>query len=119
MDLSKIDVKLITENLVELLTNTLNISSLFEKVFYDPNPDGNITLEQYVYKPEIDKILPEVTYIPNVAYIKDELASHVGSKTKVLTQAEYDQEEIKSDVLYFITDTGAEPIEIAEEPAEE
>ena len=71
-----IDVKLIQDNLVELLTNTINVSSLFAKIFYDPVPE-EVDLTQWVYNESSDKITTKVTKVPNVAFIKDELASRV------------------------------------------
>lgn len=100
----KIDLKLITDNLVELLTNTINVSSLFKKIFYDPTPETQIPLTQWVYDEVQDKMIPQVTYVSNVAAIKEELENHVGAKTSVLSQSDYDSIEKKADVLYFILD---------------
>lgn len=98
-----IDVKLITDNLVELLTNTINVSSLFEKVFYSKEPDRNIELVQYVYKEDTQKIEPELTKIKNVAAIEEELRNSIGRSTVILTQEEYDAlEEKDPEILYFI-----------------
>ena len=99
-----IDVKLITDNLVELLTNTINISSLFEKIFYSKEPDYNVPLEQWVYEDDHDpKMYPKTTYVKNLAAIEEELAGTVGSKTRVLNQADYDAlPEKDPEVLYFI-----------------
>ena len=97
-----IDVKLIQDNLVELLTNTINVSSLFAKIFYDPVPE-EVDLTQWVYNESSDKITTKVTKVPNVAFIKDELASRVGKKTMILTQEQYEAIQDKDpNVLYFI-----------------
>ena len=71
MDTNKIDPQLISENLTELLTNSINISSLFEKVFYSPEVNYSIPLEQYVYKD--GSLVMEETFIKNIAAIADEL----------------------------------------------
>lgn len=98
-----IDVKLITDNLVELLTNTINISSLFEKIFDSEAAPTTLETYQYVYNDESQKIEPHTVLVENMSKIKQDLASSVGSKTSVLTQAEYDAlPEKDPDVLYFI-----------------
>lgn len=94
-----IDVKLITDNLVELLTNTINISSLFEQIFDSEAAPATIETTQYVYDEEEEKIIPTTVYVDNMSKIK----SLVGSATRVLTQEEYDNlEEKDPNILYFI-----------------
>ena len=98
-----IDVKLITDNLVELLTNTINISSLFEQIFDSEAAPATIATTQYVYDEEEEKIKPETVLVENMSKIKQDLANTVGSATRVLTQEEYDNlEEKDPNVLYFI-----------------
>lgn len=98
-----IDVKLITDNLVELLTNTINISSLFEQIFDSGAAPATIETTQYVYNDEEEKIKPETVLVENMSKIKQDLANTVGSATRVLTQEEYDAlSEKDPNVLYFI-----------------
>ena len=107
-----IDVKLIQDNLVELLTNTINVSSLLAKIFYDTEPE-EVDLTQWVYNESSEKIIPKVTKVPNMAFIKDELASHVGKKTMVLTQEQYEAITDKDpNVLYFIVGDLVAPEEL-------
>lgn len=98
-----IDIKLITDNLVELLTNTINMSSLFEQIFNSEAAPATIDTIQYVYDDEEEKIIPTTVSVDNMSKIKQELESHVGQATRVLTQDEYDSlSEKDPDVLYFI-----------------
>ena len=61
---------LILENVVELLTNTLNMTSVFYDIFLNPEP-MDVTLEQYNNDNELVKVT-----IPNRA--KDKILSRIG-----------------------------------------
>lgn len=101
-DKLKIDAKLLEDNLVELLTNTINVSSLMERIFYSEIPD-KVSLDQWVYNSSSQKLELITTEVPNLAYIKQDLESNVGKKTMVLSFDEYIAIEKDPDVLYFIT----------------
>lgn len=74
--MEKFDVNLIQDNLVELLTNTINISSLFYQVFIDPTPHSDITLDQWVYK-DGTMVMETTTGIKNLAAIESNISSQV------------------------------------------
>ena len=96
--MEKIDVKLITDNLVELLTNSINISSLLQQMFDSETP-ATVELEQYTYNEESEKIVPTTVMVDNIAKMK----GLMGSATAVMTMADYNAlPEKESDTLYFI-----------------
>lgn len=94
MDTNKINPQLISENLTELLTNSINISSLFAKVFYDTIPSDSITLSQYVVKDDGALDIENVE-IKNVAQIQQELMNAIGSSVVQNIGSVVDNETIK------------------------
>lgn len=96
MATEKIDVKLITDNLVELLTNTINISSLFSKIFNTLEAAETIETEQYVY--DGSAIVATTVYVDNMTKIKQEVAKASSSVVdKCVKKDEIDGETLKFD----------------------
>lgn len=75
-----IDVKLITENFVEILTNTINMSSLFEQIFDSNAEPTTIETVQYVYDNITDEIQPKPVYVDNMSKIKADLEDAVSDE---------------------------------------
>lgn len=74
---NNIDINLITENFTEILTNTINIASVFYDMFFKETPDV-LNLEQYVYNGT--EIELKTVQVPNIASIKKDLEESVVSK---------------------------------------
>lgn len=72
-----IDVKLITENFVEILTNTINISSLFKQIFDSEAAPDVIETTQYVYDEVQDKVVPQTVEVENISKIKADLSDTI------------------------------------------
>ena len=70
-----IDVRLITDNLVELLTNTINMSSLFKDIF--DSEASPATLETIQYVVEDNKVVPTTVLVDNMSKIKRDLQEDV------------------------------------------
>lgn len=75
-----IDVKLITENFVEILTNTINIASLFEQIFNASAEPAEIETVQYVYDEDQEAIVPKTILVDNMAKIKADLENSVSGE---------------------------------------
>lgn len=75
-----IDVKLITENFVEILTNTINISSLFEQIFDSNAQPATIETTQYVYDQTTDTVKPKAVYVDNMSKVKADLEDAVSEE---------------------------------------
>ena len=74
---NNIDINLITENFTEILTNTINIASVFYDMFFKETPD-TLSLEQYVYNGT--EIELKTVQVPNLASIKKDLEESVVSR---------------------------------------
>ena len=94
MDINKIDPQLLGDNLTELLTNSINVSSLFAKVFYSTEPSKTITLSQYVVKDDGSLDIQNVQ-IKNVAQIQKELIDSVSGSVVQNIGSVIDGETIK------------------------
>lgn len=94
MDINKIDPQLLGDNLTELLTNSINVSSLFAKVFYSTEPSNTITLSQYVVKDDGSLDIQNVK-IKNVAQIQKELIDSVSGSVIQNIGSVIDGETIK------------------------
>ena len=70
-----IDIKLITDNLVELLTNTINMSSLFKDIFDSKADPATLKTTQYIV--EDNKVVPTTVLVDNMSKIKSDLQSGV------------------------------------------
>lgn len=74
---NNIDINLITENFTEILTNTINIASVFYDMFFKETPD-TLSLEQYVYNGTGIEL--QTVQVPNLASIKKDLEESVVSR---------------------------------------
>lgn len=74
---NNIDINLITENFTEILTNTINIASVFYDMFFKETPDV-LNLEQYVYNGT--EIELKTVQVPNLASIKKDLEESVATR---------------------------------------
>lgn len=82
--MKNIDVNLITENFVEILTNTINIASLFHDMFFSETPE-DVELEQYIY--DGTKLELQSTLVPNLAKMKEELKEAATQSEATSTKA--------------------------------